>query len=408
MHQDATVSRPAPGRRFAGKTALSLALFLALSAPASANYQTFLNKLWHDAHARGVPKSVFNEAFRGVKPDRDILPHANNQAEFKETAGAYFTRRVSAARIENGRERAAEWARTLAAIEKRYGVDRYIVLSVWANETNYGGFMGGHSTIEALTSLVYYGYRASYFRKELLNALDILAHRDIDPKHMVGSWAGAMGHTQFMPSSYKHYAVDFDGDGRRDIWTTIPDALASTANYLHRMGWHPGQTWGYEVRALPGFDVKHAARRGTLTIAQWEKLGLRRVEGKGFPRPSDRAHFYQPAGVNGPAFLLLPNFKVIKRYNNSNFYALAVGHLADRIRGGGPFVTPWPPDEALSRKEGKELQALLNRHGFPVGTPDGVVGPQTQDAIRSFQQYAGLEVDGYPTTELIKRLRAID
>jgi lytic murein transglycosylase len=373
--------------------------------------------VWPEAEQAGVSRATFESATRGLAPDFSlpdlVLPGRPQrpepgQPEFVQSAADYLKEANIARLAGQARALLAAHRETLSRIEREYGVPPAIVLAIWGRETAFGTYKLPHDALRVLATQAYAGRRKDQFRQEFVLALKMLGDREVALADFRSSWAGAMGMTQFLPSEFYKYAVDFDGDGRRDIWTTIPDALASTANYLHRMGWRSGETWGYEVRALPGFDLKRAARRGTLTIAQWEKLGLRRVEGKSFPRPSDRAYFYQPAGVNGPAFLLLPNFKVIKRYNNSNFYALAVGHLADRIRGGGPFVTPWPPDEALSRKEGKELQALLNRHGFPVGTPDGVVGPQTQDAIRSFQQYAGLEVDGYPTTELIKRLRAID
>jgi membrane-bound lytic murein transglycosylase B len=376
---------------------------LSWAEPASANFQAFVDRLWVDAQKRGVPRSVFNAAFSGVRPDPEVLALTRKQPEFTSTSAQYISKRASDLRIEKGRLKAGELASVLRQIEQRYGVDPYVVLSVWGNETNYGGFLGGHSVVQALSTLAYGGYRAEYFRKELLHALDILAQRHTDPKHMIGSWAGAMGHTQFMPSSFKAYAVDFDGDGRRDIWTSIPDALASTANYLKVHGWRPGETWGYEVVLPKGFNARSAP--ATATLSQWQSMGVRRANGAGFPRGGDVGRLITPGGASGPAFLVLPNFRVIKRYNNSDNYALVVGHLADRIRGSGPFVTPWPEDQLLSQAERKEIQSLLGRLGYPIGVPDGKFGPQTRSAIRSFQEAKGLPANGNGSLAMLEHLR---
>jgi len=327
-----------------------LASALIAATPASANFDNFVERLWPDARARGVSKTLFDRVFSGMTPDAEVIALSRRQPESIETIGAYMTKRVSDLRIAKGRAMATEWSGTLDRIEQSYGVDRYVVLSIWGNETNFGGYLGGHSVVRALATLAYSGSRSAYFRKELLTALQILAEGHITPEGMVGSWAGAMGHTQFMPSSFKALAVDFTGDGRRDIWTSIPDALASSANYLRRMKWRTGEAWGYEVILPPGFDVSHGVKIGNASIPTWQKLGVARVRGQQFPRASDKARLYLPAGTRGPAFLLLPNFQVIKRYNNSNKYALAVGHLADRIRGGGPFETAWPADQAWNLK----------------------------------------------------------
>ena len=390
-------------RRFLASTLMVAATLAAV--PASANFQAFLDRLWVDASARGVPRPVFDRAFAGIQPDPAVIELTKKQAEFTETTAGYLAKRVSDLRIEKGRKMAAEWAPVLAQIEQRFGVDRHVVLSVWGNETNYGGYLGGHSVIRALATLSYAGYRGDFFRKELLNALDILAQGHVAPENMVGSWAGAMGHTQFMPSSFKALAVDMTGDNRRDIWTSIPDALASTANYLKRSGWRGGETWGYEVELPPGFDYDRAKKLGTQPISAWQSLGARRPGGQSFPRATDKAWLIAPARSEGPAILALPNFKVIKRYNNSDKYALAVGHLADRIRGAGSFVTPWAPDQYLALKDRQELQALLSRRGYPVGSPDGRIGGQTIDAIRAFQMASGMPADGNPTPGVLQRLR---
>jgi membrane-bound lytic murein transglycosylase B len=370
--------------------------------PAQANFQSFVQGLWPDAHRRGVSRQLFDATFRGMTPEPEVIALTKKQPEFRSTSAQYIVKRASELRVEKGREKAKEWDHVLDHIEATFGVDRYIVLSVWGNETNFGGFLGGHSAIRAMATLAYHGYRASYFRKELLNALEILAEGHTDPEHMIGSWAGAMGHTQFMPSSFKAYAVDITGDGRRDIWTTIPDALASTANYLKVHGWRPGETWGYEVILPPGLASQKGA---TATLAEWQRRGVRRPDSKPFPRPGDKGRLFLPGGPFGPAFLVLPNFRVIKRYNNSDNYALAVGHLADRIRGAGDFVTPWPLDQLMSQDERKEVQTLLTRSGYPVGAIDGKFGPKTRDAIRAFQADTGTAVDGRYTPDVLERLR---
>lgn len=401
--------QPPKSRALLGALGLAFAASLGLgTSDARADFPRFVERLWSDAQARGVPRPVFQKAFAGVTPDPKIMELTRRQAEFRESPARYLSKRVSSFRIENGQKRAAEFQRQLAEIERQYGVDRYVVLSVWGNETNYGGFMGGHKVITALATLTYNGYREDFFRKELLNALVILAQGHTTPDNMIGSWAGAMGHTQFMPSSFKAYAVDFTGDGRRDIWTTIPDALASTANYLKKHGWRPGETWGYEVEVPAGFNVAAGEKRRAMTLAEWQRLGVKRVHGKGFPRAGDTATMFAPSGASGPIFLTLPNFRVIKRYNNSNLYALAVGHLADRIRGGEDFAGAWPIGDLLSPPETEELQKLLTRRGYSVGTIDGRVGPQTRGAIEAFQTAENIRVPGDPSMAVLERLRSIN
>ena len=383
--------------------ALALVWALAWPLPALANFDSFIRGLWPQAQSRGVPKALFDAAFAGMTPEPEVLALTKKQPEFKSTSAQYMVRRVSALRIEKGLAKAKEWGEVLGHIEATYGVDRFIVLSVWGNETNFGGYLGGHNALRAMATLAYHGYRADYFRKELLHALDILAQGHTSPENMIGSWAGAMGHTQFMPSSFKAYAVDVTGDGRRDIWTTIPDALASTANYLKVHGWRPGETWGYEVILPPGAA---GAKGQSHTIAEWKARGVRRANGQDFPRPGDKARLLLPSGPSGPALLVLPNFRVIKRYNNSDNYALAVGHLADRLRGGGPFITPWPLDQVMPEKDRIEVQNRLNALGYPAGDADGKFGPKTRDAIRAFQAATDTAVDGNYTPDVLDRLRA--
>ena len=391
--------------RVAGAT---LALIGAVSAPgaALANSADFLRNLWPEAERAGVSRQAFEASFASYSPIPQVIELTQKQPEFSQTVQQYIDKRVTAAQAAKGQAMRNEWAQTLGGAQQRYGVQPEIVLAIWGMETNFGGFMGGNNTIHALATLTEKGYRADFFRSELVTALRIVSDGHISPGSMVGSWAGAMGHTQFMPSSFMRYAVDYNGDGRKDIWNSVPDALGSTANYLNSFGWRPGETWGYEVKLPNGFNFAAARDMGKAPLSQWQAMGITRVSGRPFPRPEDVGRLYMPAGANGPTFLLLPNFDVIKRYNNSDSYALAVGHLADRILGGGGFVTPWPAgDYALNKAQRGELQSLLARAGFDVGTADGVIGPKTRAGIIAYQQARGLPADGHVSGLLLERLK---
>jgi membrane-bound lytic murein transglycosylase B len=315
------------------------------AAPASEQerFQSFVHSLWPQARARGVSQPTFAAAFKNVVPDPNVLALTKRQPEFRKTIAQYLASAVSQKRIDAGQAKAREWKTVLEHVDARYGVDPYVVLGVWGLETNFGTYMGDLSTIRSLATLAFAHYRGDYFRRELLDALDILEARHVAPADMQGSWAGAMGHTQFMPSSFKIYAVDYDGDGHKDIWKSIPDALASTANYLKRHGWIANETWGYEVTLPAGFVSASHAANPQRPFAHWAALGLTRTDGEPLPR-SGTAAFLQPAAA-GPAFLVTPNFKVIKSYNNSTSYALGVVLLGDRIAGEGPLKAAWPVAE---------------------------------------------------------------
>jgi membrane-bound lytic murein transglycosylase B len=396
------------GSRLSRLVSVALAGLLGFSAvsPVLANSADFVRGLWPLAEQRGVSRAAFESAFSGYSYLPKIMELTGKQPEFRQTVQQYVDRRVTAAQANKGQVMRAEWAQTLAGSEQRWGVQPEVVLAIWGMETNFGGFMGGENTIHALATLTEGGYRANFFREELLTALRIVSDGHVSAPNMVGSWAGAMGHTQFMPSSFMAYAVDYNGDGRKDIWNSVQDALGSTANYLNKHGWRPGETWGYEVKLPQGFDFATARQMERAPLGQWQAMGIQRVSGRPFPRPSDNGRLYLPAGAAGPAFLLLPNFDVIKRYNNSDSYALAVGHLADRILGGGGFATPWPAgDYALTTAQRAELQGLLNRAGFDVGAPDGVIGPKTRAAVLAYQSRMGLPADGYISGRLLERLK---
>ena len=333
-----------------------LAALLALTAavaPARAaatgqdgGFAGFVAGLWPEARAKGVSRPIFDAAFAGVTPDPEVIAKTRKQAEFTKTIGQYLTTAVSDTRITTGTDRYRQWAPWLARAEAKYGVDRYVIMGVWGLETNFGGFAGNNSVVRSLATLAYARYRGTYFRHELLAALAILEARHIDPAHMTGSWAGAMGQTQFMPTSFKSYAVDFDGDGKRDIWTSVPDAIGSTANYLHKHGWLKDESWGYEVRLPGGLEASDKMRAG---FATWAARGVRRADGGDMPG-SGIGTLLMPGGRHGPVFLVTPNFRVIKSYNNSVSYALGVALLGDRIAGWGPLSTSWPVAAAAPKR----------------------------------------------------------
>jgi len=377
------------------------------SAFADAGFDRFIRGFWPTAKSAGITANTYNKVFTGMAPDTDTLRLMNKQSEFVKPIWDYLDSAVSDTRVEKGREMLEEYATVLANIEQRYGVDKEAVLAVWGMETNYGGYMGRHNVIQALATLAYDApRRKKFWRKELLTALKIVQNGHVRFEDMEGSWAGAMGHTQFMPSSWKAYAADYDGDGRRDIWTSVPDALASTARYLQKHGWQTGKTWGYEVKLGPGFKYTLADGDTTKTLGEWQRLGVKRVGGRDFPRPSDRGILVLPAGAAGPAFVMLRNFYVIKRYNNATSYALGVGHLADRIIGGSEFAGNWAREHMpLTRTETAELQSELNRRGYSVGKADGKIGPATRRGIRAYQKSRGLIPDGYASVVLLARIK---
>ena len=375
---------------------------------ASAAFERWVERLWPQARAKGVSRAMFRSAFKGVSPDPEVLKRAEHQPEFVKPVWDYLASAVSPERIANGRVKLRQHGKLLASIEARYGVDRHILLAIWGMETSYGAFRGKKNVIRSLATLGFQGSRQKFGRSQLLAALQILQRGDVTPARMTGSWAGAMGHTQFIPTTYNAYAVDYTGDGRRDIWGSIADALASTGNYLKVSKWRPGETWGYEVRLPRGFNYALSGRKTVKTLAQWRALGVMRAKGRTFPRPDDRASIILPAGAKGPAFAMLNNFRSILRYNNATSYALAVGHLADRIRNPGAtgFSKPWPKAYLpLARSQRYELQRLLTAKGFLRGKIDGILGSGTRAAVRAYQRSSGLTVDGYPSVVVLKLLQ---
>jgi len=373
---------------------------------AAADFGNCLASLWPDAARRGVSRENFQRFTADLTPDLHIMDLLDAQPEFTKSAWDYLDLLVSDERIARGRELLTQYASTFTAEERAYGVDRTIIAAIWGVESNYGTLGGDRSVLRSTATLACVGRRRDYFREEFLSALDILQRGDIAPDRLVGSWAGAFGPTQFMPTTFKRYAVDFDGDGRRDVIDSVPDVIASTANNLKTDGWVSGQTWGYEVTLPQNFDYLLADRSKQMTVRGWQNLGVRRAGNKPFPHGDDRAFLLIPTGARGPAFLMLQNFRVIMKYNPAEAYALAIGYLADRLRGGAPFVHDWPRDErVLTMDERYELQQQLARHGFDIGTPDGLLGPRTRIAIRNFQASVGLIPDGFASSSVLDRLR---
>jgi lytic murein transglycosylase len=375
---------------------------------AAANFPACIADLWPDAARRGISRASFERHAAQLTPDMSIMDRLDRQPEFTKASWDYLDMLVSDSRIRRGREVLAKHKPVFDAVEQRYGVDRYVIAAIWGIESNFGIAGGDRPVLRSTATLACIGRRQAYFRDEFLAALEILHRGDIAPDQLKGSWAGAFGATQFMPTAFKRHAVDFDGDGRRDVIASVADALASTANNLHKSGWRSGETWGYEVVVPKGFDYRLAGRSQTMTVREWERHGIRRAGGKAIPRPSDRGYLLVPAGARGPAFLMLGNFRVIMRYNPSEAYALAIGHLADRMRGGGPLVQPWPRQErALSRSERLELQQHLARAGFDVGKPDGRLGAKTRAALRAFQLRTGGIPDGFASASVLSKLRRL-
>jgi len=367
---------------------------------------------WRDdfrsqALAAGVSAQLFDRAFRDVEPDPAVLKADSSQPEFTRPVWEYLEGAMSSQRQATGRMMLSRHAGILQQIEARYGVDRHILVAIWGLESNFGSNMGDRSVIRSLATLAHQGRRSGFAQSQLLAALEILQRGDVSIDGMVGSWAGAMGQTQFIPTTYNDYAVDFDGNGKRDIWQTEADALASAANYLRASNWQTGARWGMEVRLREGFDYALADMSIRKPLAEWAQLGVTDAHGQPLDsRSTSEATLILPAGHRGPAFLVKNNFRSILRYNNSTSYALAIALLAERFQGSGEIRASWPTDDQpLSRTERLELQERLEAQGFDPGSVDGIIGANTRQAIRRLQIALGWPADGYPDQQLLKALR---
>jgi len=369
-------------------------------------FQEWLTTFRPRAVAAGIDDATFDTAMRGVKFDANVVRRDRNQSEFTKTIWDYLATATSDARIENGVRALAGQREALEQIEKTYGVEKEIVVAIWGLESAYGTFRGDDNVISSLASLAYEGRRQDFFEGELIEALKILQAGDTSAAQMTGSWAGAMGHTQFMPSSFQLHAVDFSGDAKRDIWSDDPrDALASTAAYLKHFGWTTGQPWGTEVQLPAGFDYLLADREVTKSSPEWAELGVVGVSGEAVP-DNGPASILLPGGAKGAAFMIFDNFAVLERYNSADAYVIGVGHLSDRLKGGKPIQHPWPmEDRALSFAERIELQTELTALGFDTVKIDGKIGPLTISAVRKFQTSKAVAPDGYASVRLLDMVR---
>lgn len=371
-----------------------------------ANQAAWLDGVKREAASRGISQATISAALSGWRPVDRILELDRRQAEFSQTFWTYIGRAVTDVRVERGKSLLRQHRKLLDRIRRRYGVQPRFLVALWGLESNFGDNSGGFRVVDSLATLAYDPRRADFFRGELFNALRILDEGHIPLSGMNGSWAGAMGQMQFMPSTFLGHAVDQNGDGRRDIWTDLPDIFGSAASYLRGIGWKGDEKWGREVRLPTGFDWDLASLDTEKTVSEWAALGVRRADGGGLPRAAVRGSIILPGGHRGPAFLVYRNFRTTMIWNRSINYALAVGHLSDRLIGQGPLLTPKPADDRpMRRTEIQEIQQILAGLGFDVGRPDGLAGARTRKALRAFQKTAGLPADGYPTPALLARLR---
>lgn len=395
-----------------GLLALSMIVFLwpatsgAVADSGTSDFADWLDGLRREASEAGISAATLDAALTGLTPLERVIELDRRQPEFTRTFWGYLDNLVTEERVEQGRDLLWKHRKLLERVRAKYGVPPRFLVAFWGLESAYGRYTGELPVVAALATLAHDRRRSDFFRAQLLDTLRILDSRYIALNDMKGSWAGAMGQLQFMPSTFLNYAVDADQDGRRDIWTNFPDIFASAANYLNKIGWRGRETWGREVRLPKGFDFDLARMDVVKPVSSWQALGVRRADGRNLPRAKLKGSIVLPAGHKGPAFLVYGNFQKILIWNRSLLYALAVGHLADRLAGQGPLVAQPPPGERpLQRTEVIELQTLLAVLGFDPGTPDGIAGTRTRAAIRAYQKQASLPADGHPSADLLSALR---
>ena len=384
---------------------------LALSCVAFAAYaQTFdtcVAGLRQAASAQGISALTLDLAFKGIEPDETVVKAFDFQPEFRTPIWDYLAGLVDDERVADGRAKLKEWSKTLGEAEQKYGVDRYTIVAVWGVESNFGRIQGTREIVRSLVTLVCANKRQAFFKGELWATLKIAQSGDIPVQNLVGSWAGAFGQTQFMPTTYQRIAVDFDGDGKRDIVNSVPDALGSTANYLKLAGWVSGANWGYEVQLPKGY-AGATGRTARQPLAQFTKLDVKPIKAdQAVPSETTQAALLLPAGPTGPAFIVFRNFDAMYSYNAAESYALSIAHLADRLRGAGRFSTPWPTDDAgTSRAERREVQQRLVDRGYDIGEIDGMIGTKSRAAISEFQTSIGVKPDGRAGQRVLQALRA--
>lgn len=379
---------------------------LAPAAQASPEFTQCLGGLKPSAQSSGVQAVTFDRLTQGLVPDMSVIEKLNFQPEFSTPIWDYLSGLVDEERVQQGHAMLKQHAAVLERVQQRYGVPPETVVAVWGVESNFGQSLGKYPLLQALGTLSCYGRRQAFFRGELYSAMRILQAGHIAPERLVGSWAGAFGHTQFMPSTFERLAVDGDGDGKRDLMDNTADALASTANFLAKAGWQSGQPWGFEVKLPAGFSTDGEGRRSKRPVSEWVARGVRKIDGSALPAQLGSAGLMTPSGPKGPAFLVFKNFDAIYSYNAAESYGLAIAHLSDRLRGAGPFITAWPTDDpGLSRAERRELQGLLVLRGHDIGAVDGMLGDKSRAAIRVEQARLGQEVSGRGGMKLLRALR---
>lgn len=401
-------------RLWAGRTGMATvltAVLLLFSPPVFANetneqaFAHWLDGVSAEAVAKGIPKATVKRALGSARYLTRVIELDRRQPEFTLTFWRYLSNSVTEKRVAQGRRLLQKHKVLLDRVAKQYGVPARFLVAFWGLESNFGSFTGKFPVVSALSTLGFDGRRGPFFRAQLLAALEVMGSGDI-PITAKGSWAGAMGNAQFIPTTYRAYAVDGDGDGKRDMWGSLPDVFASAANYLSQSGWERERTWGREVRLPKGFDYGLASLSQRKTLAAWQKIGVRRADGRDLPQVDIEASLILPAGASGPAFLVYKNYRTILIWNRSLLYAIAVGHLADRLAGQGTLLTPRPAKEIpLSRIDVMRIQELLTAKGFDTGSADGVAGPQTRKAIRAYQKSRRLPADGFPNAGLLERLQ---
>ena len=381
-----------------------LALVCVPTRAAEQSFASFVKELWPDAQAKGITRANFDLALKGVTPDPRVIKATKRQPEYGKPVGEYINALASPGRVKRGLVKAQQWGKTLAAVEQKFAVDSWVLLALWGMETDYGAARDRWDAFRSLATLAYVKYRHPYFRNELIVAMGIMQNGRFARKAMVSSWAGAMGQSQFMPSNVVDYAVDFSGDGHADLWNNIPDVLGSTANYLNKWKWRSDLPWGFEVMVPNGFDTM----KSHATFSEWHRLGVRRADGKPFPQDAPdigQSILFFPSGAKGPVFIVTRNFDVLKEYNNSDAYAIAVGHLADRMHGGIPIRAAWPADDRpLPREDRVALQKKLAALGYKVAEFEGHIDFDLRDHIRTEQAKHGMVPDGNPTRALLVKL----
>ena len=394
-------------RKYGLSSLVGLLLTLAAGNAAASSFEACVGDLRNQARQAGVRSETLAVAFAGIRQRPDVVrTDRGGQSEFVSSFWDYLERSISPTRLQNGQAVLEQHRPLLARLQAEYGIPPEYLVAFWGLETNFGNYFGDIPTLDALATLACDARRSRMFSRQLIDAVAMVDEGRLDLADLRGSWAGAMGHTQFMPTTMRHYAVDYDRDGRIDLWRSLPDALASAANYLNRMGWRPTEPWGEEVVLEDPRALEHAGYKTSKPVAQWTALGVRRVDGSMLPDRPEAISLLAPGGRTGPAFVTYPNFRVIMRWNASTNYALAVGLLADRLAGGPPLHAQGPRVTRYLRADGREIQQHLKMLGYPISRVDGVLGEESRSAIRRFVRDTGLPLDGEPDQALLEALRA--